>query len=100
MNSEQQETKIIHYLDGGIGVIPGIDNSIEKIRGWEFFRLLEGGYATAPDENGIRMRFPEPEEENTATLIMEKIDQNGPFQELSRKEYKEELPSDLVFLQT
>ena len=78
-------TEVNYYLDGGIGVIPGLDNSIEEIRGHEFYRLNEGGYATATDQNGIRMRFPQPGNTNTATLIIERVFGDGRLEEISRK---------------
>ena len=83
----KERTQVIHYKDGGIGVIPGNDNPIKEIRGLTFFRLLEGGYATAPDNEGIRKRFPLPEGPDTATLITEQKLPNGSFKELERKIY-------------
>lgn len=81
------KTEVKYYPDGGIGVIPGDDNAIQEIQGREFFRLYEGGYATAPDENGIRMRFPQPEGPNVATLIIERVKSDGSLEELDRKVY-------------
>lgn len=89
MTSEiQLKTEVKHYPDGGISVTPGYDNPITEIQGKEFFRLLEGGYATAPDQNGVRLRFPEPGNTNTATLITEIVHKDGSLEEMSRRVYE------------
>ncbi len=83
----EEKTHVIDCPDGRIAVIPGKDNPIEKIRGLTFFRLIEGGYATAPDSMGIRLHFPLPEGPDTAILLTEKRLSDGTFGVLSRKEY-------------
>jgi hypothetical protein len=73
-------TEINHYPDGGIGVIPGLDNPIQPIRGFEFFRLNpdidpnQGDYATALDKQGRRYRLTNvPIGPDTTILILEEI---------------------------
>lgn len=82
------KSEVKYYPDGGLSVTPGGDNPIAEIQGKEFFRLLEGGYATAPDENGIRIRFPQPENTNVATLIIERVLGDGSLEEISREVFK------------